>query len=117
MNRAYCKEKGIRLSGPKLGRPKKDNSADKRQEYIDSGIRNGVEGKFGEAKRAYGLDLMKVRLADSSKTIILMNLLVLNLEKRLWTLFAQIELKKKIGIKEFEELLAYLEVRLDEYKI
>lgn len=89
-NRAYCKSKDIRLSGPKLGRPKKDNSEDKRQEYVDSGIRNAVEGKFGEAKRAYGLDLMQVRLEESSKTMILVNLLVLNLEKRLRTLFVQI---------------------------
>lgn len=90
-NRSYCKEKGIRLSGPKLGRPKKDNEADKVQEYVDSGIRNAVEGKFGEAKRAYGLDLMKVKLEDSHKTMILVNLLVMNLEKGLRTLFVQIQ--------------------------
>lgn len=33
-NRAFCSEHGIRISGPALGRPKKDNKVDKKQEYI-----------------------------------------------------------------------------------
>ena len=46
-NIVFCNSKGIRISGPKLGRPKKDEVVDKHQEYVDSGIRNAVEGKFG----------------------------------------------------------------------
>lgn len=87
-NLAFCKMHQIRLSGPKLGRPPKDNTANKLQEYIDSGIRNAVEGKFGQAKRAFGLDLIKVRLEESSKSMILMNLLVINLKKGISSLFA-----------------------------
>jgi hypothetical protein len=53
-NRAYCKREGIRLSGPKLGRPsKKENNEQKRVSYQDALERNAVEGKFGEAKRTY----------------------------------------------------------------
>ena len=32
-NRSYCKEHGIRLSGPKLGRPSVTAKVDKKQEY------------------------------------------------------------------------------------
>jgi hypothetical protein len=36
INLVYCKEHGIRLAGPALGRPGKDTVIDKRTEYIDS---------------------------------------------------------------------------------
>lgn len=57
-NLKFCKELGIRLSGPPLGRPSTDSKVLKeqhRQEREDAKIRNGVEGKFGEGKRFYGL--------------------------------------------------------------
>ena len=53
-NLAYCKGLGIRLSGPPLGRPTTDPDLlreQKKQENQDAGIRNAVEGKFGEGKR------------------------------------------------------------------
>ena len=34
-NLNFCKEHGIRLSGPALGRPKKDDQPDRKQNYID----------------------------------------------------------------------------------
>lgn len=34
-NLAYCKQHGIRLSGPALGRPRKESDTDKRQTYLD----------------------------------------------------------------------------------
>jgi IS5 family transposase len=47
-NRAWCKEKGIRLSGPPLGRPPATVSKEKKkQAWEDERIRNGIEGKFG----------------------------------------------------------------------
>jgi len=56
-NRRFCKENGIRLSGPRLGRPKKEEiEADKHQAYQDSCDRNMVESRNGIAKRRYGLD-------------------------------------------------------------
>ena len=92
-NIAYCKKKEIRLSGPPLGRPAKDPEILRnqyRQERQDSGIRNAVEGKFGEAKRFYGLNRIMARLQSTSETVIAMQLLVMNLEKRLRSLFVQI---------------------------
>lgn len=85
-NLQYCKKHHIRLSGPPLGRPK--NNAEtlkehKRLEKQDIGIRNAVEGKFGEGKRFYGLGRIMARLRETSETVIAMQLLVMNLERRL----------------------------------
>lgn len=56
-NRAWCKEKGIRLSGLPLGRPPANVSkSKKRQALEDERIRNAIEGKFGQGKRRFGLN-------------------------------------------------------------
>jgi hypothetical protein len=90
-NRAYCKQLGIRISGPRLGRPKADEtSADKRQAYEDSCIRNAVEGEFGVGKRKYGLDRIMAKLRETSEAVIGMHFLVMNMERRLRLLFALI---------------------------
>ena len=87
-NLRYCQELGIRLSGPKLGRPsKQDKTAHKRQEYKDARERNAVEGKFGEGKRSYGLDRIMTRLKETSETVIALQFLVMNLERKLRVLF------------------------------
>lgn len=91
-NIRYCQKHGIRLSGPPLGRPAKDTSILKeqqKQERQDAGIRNSVEGKFGEGKRFYGLNRIMTRLQETSEAVISMQLLVMNLEKRLRILFVQ----------------------------
>jgi IS5 family transposase len=69
-NIVFCNSKRIRITGPKLGRPKKDEVIDKAQEYKDSGIRNAVEGKFGEGKTSYGLNRIKAKLKETSETVI-----------------------------------------------
>ena len=83
-NLRYCKERGIRLSGPPLGRPSKTEQVEQRKiERQDAVERNAVEGKFGEGKRLYGLGLIRARLQATSETVVAMQLLVLNLERRL----------------------------------
>lgn len=92
-NIAYCKEHNIRLSGPPLGRPVKDPELLRQQyhqERQDASLRNAVEGKFGEGKRFYGLNRIMARLQTTTETVIAMQLLVMNLEKRLRSLFIQI---------------------------
>ena len=82
-NRKYCKERDIRLSGPKLGRHPKDQEklqAQKEQEYADEGVRNQVEGRFGVAKRRYGLDKVMTKLSGTSETVIALIFLVMNLD-------------------------------------
>ena len=79
-NRKYCRERGIRISGPKLGRPKKNISAEeKKQAQIDERIRNRIEGKFGQGKRKYGLKLVMAKLKETSETKIAISFLVMNL--------------------------------------
>ena len=85
-NRMWCKERGIRLSGVPLGRPPKDaekNRARRRQIQEDEGIRNAVEGKFGQTKRRYTLSRVMARLAESSQTVVDIVFLVMNLERLL----------------------------------
>ncbi len=81
-NLEYCKEHGIRLSGPRLGRPPKDEKKTKEHkklEYLDTCERNAVEGKFGEGKRRYTLELNKMKLRETSETSIGMNILTMNI--------------------------------------
>ncbi len=62
---AFCKEHGIRLFGPDLGKPPKALNLSrqaKKQEYQDSCDRNAVEGVFGTAKTAYGLSRVTAHL-------------------------------------------------------
>lgn len=83
-NRKYCKDLGIRLSGPRLGRPAKNQDVlveQKKIEKQDHGERNAIEGKFGEGKRAYGLGLIQTRLQTTSQTTIALQLVIMNLEK------------------------------------
>ena len=82
-NRKFCKKENIRMSGPALGRPSKNG----KREKDNSGLRNPIEGKFGEGKRRYGLGRIMAHLADTSETTIGIIILVMNLEKRIRLLF------------------------------
>jgi hypothetical protein len=87
-NRAFCKSHGIRISGPPLGRPPKHVSAvDKKQAVADEAIRQRVEGKFGQAKRRFGLGRIMAKLASTSATQISLSFLVMNLELALKRFF------------------------------
>jgi IS5 family transposase len=85
-NHQYCKEHGIRISGPKLGRPPKDKALYRQQlleERIESGERNTIESSFGVGKRRYGLNLVMERLRETSEVTIHTCILTMNLWKRL----------------------------------
>ncbi len=98
-NLNYCKGNGIRLSGPKLGRPCKDSKADKKIERADSAMRNAIEGTFGTAKRRYGMNRIMMKLRQTSETSISLVILVMNLEKILRDLFVHILYRLIIGLK------------------
>jgi hypothetical protein len=90
-NLRYCKALGIRLSGPRLGRPSNtEKNAERKIEKQDAKERNAVEGKFGEGKRFYSLGRILARLRETSETVIALQFLVMNLEQRLRILFYQI---------------------------
>jgi IS5 family transposase len=83
-NLAWCKERGIRISGPKLGRPPKNVSKqDKKQAQDDERFRNAIEGKFGQAKRRFSLNLVMTKLPETSETSIAITFLVVNLSRLL----------------------------------
>jgi hypothetical protein len=89
-NRAFCLRHGIRLCGPRLGRPKSDPellAEEKRQILDDQRQRNAVEGMIGQGKRRFGLGLIREKLAITQGATIAMNELVMNLEKLLELLF------------------------------
>ena len=80
-NLQFCKALGIRLSGPALGRPKKGEIRDKRQDYQDEADRVEVERKFSLAKRKCGLGLIMTKLEDTVSHTLALSVLVLNLRK------------------------------------
>ena len=80
-NLSYCKARGIRLSGPTLGRPKKGETRDKAQDYRDECERVEVERRFSLAKRKCGMGLVTAKLRETAAHVIAMSVLVLNLRK------------------------------------
>ena len=80
-NLSYCKQHSIRLSGPALGRPKKDAVIDKKQNYIDECERVEVERKFSLAKRKCGMGMIVTRLKETTCHSIAMSVLLLNLRR------------------------------------
>lgn len=79
-NRAWCKERGIRISGPPLGRPPANISKEKKkQAALDEKIRSSIEGKFGQGKRKFSLNCVMTKLSHTSKTAIAITFLVMNL--------------------------------------
>lgn len=83
-NRRFCKEHGIRLSGPQLGRPSGDATVrreQKRLQYRDECDRIPVEGKFGQGKRRFSLSRIMAKLDTTSEVTIMMSFIVMNLEK------------------------------------
>ena len=80
-NLSYCKLHGIRLSGPALGRPKKDEQRDRRQTYLDQNERIEVERQFSLAKRKCNLGKVKTKLEGTVGFTLAMSIVVLNLRK------------------------------------
>jgi hypothetical protein len=82
-NRKFCKEKHIRISGPKLGRPSGDSAVNKKEKEtgkLDANARQPVEGKFGNLKRKYGLNRVCAKLEATSECEIAVGVLVMNLD-------------------------------------
>ena len=80
-NLRFCKERGIHLAGPALGRPKKDEVRNKTQDFLDECERVEVERRFSLAKRKCGLGLIVTKLQETIAHTVAMSILVLNLRK------------------------------------
>ena len=82
----YCKERGIHLNGPKLGKTYSDPAIQKQQkklEWQESGERGEIERNFGVGKRRYCLDCIVTKLKETSEVMIHASVLYMNLRKRL----------------------------------
>lgn len=110
-NLNFCKESHIRISGTALVRPKKDDARDRKAEYIDLCDRNAVEEKFGEGKRAHGLNRIFAKLKETSECVINTAFLVLNLNKRLRSLL-QLFLEKLLDLSEIKKCKFLIEIRV-----
>ena len=80
-NRAYCRGKGIRLSGPALGRSKQLTSEEKKQSYTDNTDRIEIERGFSLAKRCYGLGLLHTKLDITTRSSIVLSVIAMNVNR------------------------------------
>ena len=82
-NGKYLKEKGIRFSGKKLGRPPKEMDAVAREmerlRLLERGERNEVEGKIGTAKTRYGLGKLMTKTEQTSENWVAMAIFSMNM--------------------------------------
>lgn len=87
----FCNAIGIRLSGKRLGRPKKntDTKAEKKLAYQDNTDRIEVERKFSLAKHKFGLGLLVTKLEETTKSSIVLSVIAMNID-RLWAMLLHI---------------------------
>ena len=81
-NIAFCQKNGIRISGPKLVRPAKNETIRKKDAKIaaqDNADRIQIERYFSTAKRRNGMGLITKKREDTSLTTIAFSVLVTNI--------------------------------------
>ena len=82
-NITFCSGLDIRLSGKRLGRPKKnaDTKEEKKTAYQDNTDRIEVERKFSLAKRKFGLGLLLTKREDTTKASIVLSIIAMNIDR------------------------------------
>ena len=81
-NIAFCQKNGIRISGPRLGRPAKNDEIRRKDAKIaaqDNADRIQIERYFSTAKRRNGMGLITKKREDTSLTTIALSVLVTNI--------------------------------------
>ena len=81
-NLSYCKARGIRLSGPALGRPREGRDPETRRRTIgmSASVWKWSAGSVWR-KRKCGMGLVTAKLRETAAHVIAMSVLVLNLRK------------------------------------
>jgi flagellar motility protein MotE (MotC chaperone) len=119
-NRAWCHEKGIRISGPPLGRPPVNVSKEKKKQALeDDRVRNAIEGKFGEGKRRFGLNRIMAKLDNTSQTTIAITFLVMNLStwwRRVFYVFL-CRADQTMPVFGFNIICAYISLKIRQEKL
>ena len=81
-NRAWAKERGIKVTAKPLGRPKKNGTEsyyEKRKRKKEAAERNRIEGKFGQGKNGYDLNKIRARLKNTSESWVAAIFFIMNL--------------------------------------
>ena len=105
-NLQYCKNHGIHLNGPKLGKPFADPveaRKHKKLEWLESGERGEIERDFGVGKRRYSLDCIVTKLKETSEVMIHSIVIYMNLRKKLRLLLHSFFSWLRIVIQEWTE--------------
>ena len=99
-NITFCSSLGIRLSGKRLGRPKKnaDSKAEKKVAYQDNTDRIEVERKFSLAKRKFGLGLLLTKRKDTTKASIVLSIIAMNIDRLAAMLLRLIQFLLNFGL-------------------
>ena len=101
-NRAFCQKHGIRLSGPKLGRPSKTTTkTEKKIEYQDNTDRIEVERRFSLTKRCYGMGKIMTKLEETQLTSVALSVFVANIVRMQQRILSA--LFYLLGILKFKE--------------
>ncbi len=89
-NIAFCNDLGIRISGKRLGRPRKDadSKSEKKIAYKDNTDQIEVERKFSLAKRKFGLGLLLTKREDTTRSSITLSVIAMNIERLAAMIFA-----------------------------
>lgn len=99
-NLAFCKEHGIRLSRPALGRSKKNPVSDINTKYKDAADWIEVERGFSLAKRNFGLGCIWTKLDVTTKSSIALSIVAMNLHRL--TVFSFLLFIKRLFIQIIE---------------
>lgn len=78
---AYCKARGIRLSGPSLGRLKKHEENNKVIEYQDNAERVKMERGFSLLNRRFGAGPIPTKRKDTTLSSISLSIIAMNPSK------------------------------------
>lgn len=83
VNRAWLKEREIRITAVPLGRKSKELLEEsyykKRKRKVEARERNQIEGKFGQGKNGYNLNKIRARLQNTSESWVACIFFVMNL--------------------------------------
>lgn len=105
LNLQYCKAHGIRLSGPALGRPRKEAKTDRVLEYKDNADRIAVERAFALAKHSYGLGKIMTKLDLTTRSSIMLSVIAMNISRIAVVLLRQIYYSMILWCKQREIML------------
>lgn len=80
-NRAWAKERNIRITAKPLGRPKtgQETPYQKRKRKKENAERNHIEGKIGQGKNGYRMNQVRTRLKETAESWISCIIFVMNL--------------------------------------